>query len=455
MCGLNVIFGSNNEEFQIRAMNDAIAHRGETSKYEISKYFTLGHVRLRIQGLSEKYDQPYHAYGWTFLYVGEIVNWRQHELFTEDMRSDIELLAKAWSRYGPQCVRAFDGFWAIAAVPDIAPWEIHVVTDFLCKKPLYLYSHRGRLIISSEIKAIGAVIPLDPDPVYFSSVQKFGYCMTNRTWAKYVSKFSHGAHVVLDKSRRNGYVSHMRIDPVEPVKMSSGQLKDAIVRSIEQRVLTSDVPIAMLVSGGLDSAILYQTARHLRNDITIYHVENDEDEYLEALQPENPVKKITYGTYDLDDILWMNEGPVDLGSMIPQYLMADQIVEDVCLSGDGADELFGGYRRALEYDSQGSDIWDELVHYHLPRLDKLMMMNTVELRCPFLGREVLAGALALPYEVRQNKAWLRRMFEDDLPEKIVKAEKRPLKSNHVREDPIGWRRRLCARFLEILEERKS
>ena len=112
------------------------------------------------------------------------------------------------------------------------------------------------------------------------------------------------------------------------------------------------------------------------------------------------------------------------------------------LTGDGADEVFGGYRRAAEYDSQMSDVFCELPFYHLPKLDRTMMRSTVELRAPFLSPAVIVHGLATPYEMRNGeKKMLKETFKDIIPPKILNRKKEPLKTDAIRKDPMEQRKK--------------
>jgi hypothetical protein len=119
------------------------------------------------------------------------------------------------------------------------------------------------------------------------------------------------------------------------------------------------------------------------------------------------------GEERIKDIYQMwNESPIDLGSVIPQFHLFEAVKKfsgyRFVLSGDGADELFGGYKRIHEFDSQKSDIFDELSYYHLPRLDKMSMAHTLELRSPFLNLDIVRFALHLPLQWRKDKQILKR-----------------------------------------------
>jgi len=143
----------------------------------------------------------------------------------------------------------------------------------------------------------------------------------------------------------------------------------------------------------------------------------------------------------------INDSMIDLGSVIPQYYLFKDIKDKIVLTGDGADELFGGYRRISEYDSQKSDTFQELPFYHLVRIDRMSMNFTIECRNPFLGHDVIRAALQLPYSERTHKKILKDQFKGFIPDEIIERKKNPLKIQSIRENETQYRRGLIEDYL--------
>jgi asparagine synthase (glutamine-hydrolysing) len=229
-------------------------------------------------------------------------------------------------------------------------------------------------------------------------------------------------------------------------------MRTLIDLAIKDRLI-GDLPVAVLCSGGLDSTIVALVAAQSGVPITVLHClvdELDTEHFRSIKWPSNvTTKEIVLDMSMKSEALRATEEPVDLGSVVPQYALGKAIAEagfNVVLTGDGADEVFGGYTRARTYDSQYSDIFCELVNYHLPRLDKTMMANTVELRSPFLAHYVIEQALLIPYHQRTRKQALKELYADIVPEHILNREKVPLKTEAVKNGGFEYRKDLVDQF---------
>lgn len=451
MCGIAIAIGIDQREVA-RAMCSKMGHRGlrtgETHSY--NNFIHICHTRLPIQGTSEEFDHPYITSSADGFLVGEIFNFKKLD---PEAKTDLSVMVDFYNCHGPKAFEMFDGFWS-AVIVDKQYGFLNIFLDDLGKKPLYMRTVGDCHYIASEIKALilpGILPPLTFDEVYFGAVYKFGYCIENRTPFKEIAKIPANTRfrVSINPPLKYDY-SRMH----SSYKRSPLFLRESLEEAVLNR-LVSDVPISLLVSGGLDSSIIYKLVEKQTHDFTLFHVDNEEEEFLNFLNipSDVKVKKLELPPQtEIPEILFWNETPVDLGSVLPQYALAKAIKKEglhVALSGDGADELFGGYRRAVEYDTQESDIYHELVFYHLPRLDKLMMSQTIELRSPFLSRKVLQCALGVPWEKRSTKEFLKETFSDIIPQEILVRRKVPLKIKGLQGDPMKWRKMLISEFRGI------
>jgi asparagine synthase (glutamine-hydrolysing) len=450
MCGINVLFEDSPEKLE--AMNTAIKYRGLRSRIHRppdSRQW-WGHVRLPIQDLSPLSDQPMIYRNVVGMFVGEIFNYRE---LSPDARTDLPVLMDLFL---DDRMDEADGFWSAAfRIDDLTI----VTTDPLGKKPMY-YRKTGPRGISSEMGSLLTLGPVTPDELYYSTVAKWGYCSHGRTPFLEITKLPPGKVIVFDD---DGLIISLR-DVNISLEPQRGDLYSLMEQSVRNRTV-SDVPIAVLLSGGLDSTIVFELLKKTEVPFTAYHIENDEAHFLEYLDfPSHVTLKKLNPAMDeaswkegfmvgLDDILSANGCPVDLGSMVPQYRMAQALNQDgvhVVLTGDGADELFGGYGRASIYDSQYSDVFHELTYYHLPRLDKLMMRWTVELRSPFLALPVIRHALSLPWHWRTTKQELKSVFRNIIPHEILSRRKEPLKIKTIRTDEMSWRLNLIKKHRRMM-----
>ena len=417
-----------------------LKHRGIESSFDRSGGFYLGHHRLPIQTVQgDEYKQPVHLDdGGFLLYNGEIFN------YPGEFDSDVEYLKDLFNSLQIRSIlmeaNKWDGFWAIVHVTPEG--DMNCFTDPLGKKQLY-YNCKGE--ISSEIRPLVNGNPFDE--FYKSSVFKWGYNTDDRTpWEgvrrimpNRLYKFSDGDLKSVDHFNYFDW----------GLNFPKTGLKELLYNAVESRLISKIYRVGALVSGGLDSAIIARVLKDLEAPVSYYSVENNESEYVDLLAQYLDIspKYLGYEIQDeIEEIFKWNETPVDLGSVIPQHKLMGIVPEKIVLTGDGADELFGGYRRINTYDSQKSDVFEELPFYHFPRLDRASMRYTIELRSPFLSHDIVKYALALPYSERMNKKHLKDVFRNSLPDEILDRKKLPLKNNSLVKDPAEYRKQIFDMF---------
>jgi asparagine synthase (glutamine-hydrolysing) len=444
MCG--IIISPNQSKL------DSIKHRGiQFSSIQKDGWF-YGHHRLPIQTLEDDdWNQPIDlGYGRILLFNGEIFNYDSTKY-----DNDVEYLKDLFSKpkLNPKEeiyeINKWDGFWSIVIVDGD---KIIAFTDPLGKKQLYynLFTQE----ISSEIKELSKSNIIDP--VFISTVNKWGYNTDDRTLYEDVRRIM--PNMIYTFNKKYIYHNHNTIN--EYFKWDQNIPKDSIFNllreSVQRRLLTKKYKVSTLFSGGLDSTIILWLLKNLGADVNIYSINNEEDgEYVKYLEnwwnlkinyldvkPEELSIEEKMKIYDINDSM------IDLGSVIPQYYLFKDIKDKIVLTGDGADELFGGYRRINEYDSQKSDIFQELPFYHMIRIDRMSMNFTIECRNPFLGHDVVRAALQLPYSERTNKKILKDEFKGLIPDEIINRKKNPLKISAIRENETKYRRELIEEYLK-------
>mgnify|MGYP003629780962 FL=1 len=466
MCGIILTYD--------RSRINSISHRGlefecfqgngDFSRFDPRK-LNIAHHRLPIQTKDgDRWSQPFrYMPGRYFLFNGEIFNYDllKFESDTEYLRDffgrlktvNLETLSQNWVK---KEMSSWDGFWSIVHYDDNTG-DIIALTDPLGKKQLYT-NFLGE--VCSEIAPLTIGPSLDSS--YIASIHKWGYNHDDKTPFPEVKRLLPNniySWNTLNPKIVTTFKGYYDISPIETKRDSIKTIRRLLRESVERRLI-SNYPISFLLSGGLDSTILASILIELKADVTWYTIENGEDEYVKMCEDRwgikvNRLKYSIDGNDDLPEIYckW-NETPVDLGSVVPQYYLFKAIAETghrVVLSGDGADELFGGYKRINEFDSQGSDVFHELTYYHLPRLDRMSMAHTLELRSPFLGHEVVRFALGLPFELRKNKEILKRAYRGDIPDEIIDRKKEALKNDKIKKDPLKYRKKVLDLYQKSVE----
>ena len=379
MCGIAGCYQQPNGQKLADVMTDRIAHRGPDASGVWSHgddrvSVQLGHRRLSIIDLSAAADQPLSKHGLTLVYNGELYNYK--ELRAELARrgasfvttSDTEVVLEAWRLWGAGALRRFRGMFAFA-LADEATGELVLARDPLGIKPLYYLPRGDGLLFASELKAlvaaVGPELRIEPGALVASML----YYWVPEQWCAIegVRKLPAGSWARIRPDGRLHLEHYWRI--AEVAEQAAGDPAPDLGRVIEDSVaahLVADVPVSSFLSGGLDSSIITVLAHRAAQEIDAYTITfRPEDQRLEAM-PDDAVyaRKVAqrFGVTlheieispDIVDLLprivdALDE-PIGDPAAINTLLMCQAARErgvKVILSGMGADELFGGYRKHL------------------------------------------------------------------------------------------------------------
>ena len=373
MCGIAGLVRRGDELAQatdVHRMCQAIVHRGPDDEGAyVEGPVGLGMRRLSIIDLAGGH-QPIHNEDrsvWV-VFNGEIYNFlelrqelerRGHTFYTH---SDTEAIVHLYEEMGVECVKKLRGMFAIALF-DRRRQKLLLARDRLGKKPLYYAVRDGRLWFGSEIKALLAVAPelAEVDPEGLLQYFYFGYIPDPLSAFRPIRKLPAG-HVL---EYAGGEVKVAQYWDVPEYGAAAVATEEDVLQELERRLaeavrirLISDVPLGALLSGGVDSSIVVALmARASRKPVKTFSIGFQAERFNEADYARMVAER--FGTEhhelmldpNLEDTLQyltaMMEEPFGDSSMVPTYhvsRLARQHVT-VALSGDGGDELFGGYDR--------------------------------------------------------------------------------------------------------------
>jgi asparagine synthase (glutamine-hydrolysing) len=384
MCGLAGLidisgnYNAAGAEAVVRGMCDLQAYRGPDDSGVVSVgAVCLGSRRLSIMDLSSAGHMPMSdATGrWWIAYNGEVYNFAAvreelqqlgHEF---QSHSDTEVMLHAYMHWGSASLQRFVGMFAFA-ICDSQANEVVLVRDRYGKKPLY-YSRVGdRILFSSEMKALmvgRSGLHLDQQAMGEWLLYRNVDALKCRTLVEGIAAVLPGEIVTLSAAgiRKEQYYSPLsQVLKTEYRRLAAAETKnviDEIDESLMDAVrlrLISDVPVGTLLSGGLDSSLVTAMAARHSTELTAFHVsidghpDLDERRYAEQLATSLGVPFISYTLTGanfrraLPYVAFLEDLPLTHANSAAYYLISKVARDDgviVLQSGEGADELFGGY----------------------------------------------------------------------------------------------------------------
>jgi len=428
MCGI-VITINDNPEIITKKLLKKISHRGE-DKCDIKNFenISFGFARLAINDLSTNGNQPFEFKNYIGVFNAQIYNHKElkkeHNL-NIDSNCDTRVILPLYDKYKENILSLLDGFYS-GAIYDKETKEIIFIRDYIGKKPLFFAYNEATRYITSELKSLPEVDNFEIIP-------------------KGISKISNNKLITI-KPHNNKYLN----------KPSKYELKDIITNAVFKRVDDiSNTKFGIFISGGLDSSIIATLVASLKLKNVHYYCILDphhpDYEYIKIIKKslglsDSSFSQIPLPTQEeflniLQTVIYYTESynPSIVSNGIGAYILSKEAKKDglkVVLTGDGADEMFMGYYDKVTLPSNKpwqeihKALIDNLHTTEIRRIDLSCMANTIEIRAPFLDKNIYDTVSSFSYEDlfgvgtnNLNKNILREAFKDDLPYKIYNRKK--------------------------------
>ena len=389
MCGISGYFSFKEAcDFEV-ALSESVSkirHRGpDCQGVLIFKKAGLGHARLSIIDLSERGNQPMETEnkGRAITYNGEVYNYQNLRRLLQDKglkfssQSDTEVILKGYEVFGASLFEQLDGMFAIA-IYDAKKHELILVRDRFGMKPLYYFKDNKNVYFASEMGAL-LDFPIDRilDKDALSLYLKYNYIPGNASMIKGVRQVKPGTFLVINEngiSEKTYY--ELKAKPIEiPYKQAVENIAVLLGESVKNRLI-ADVPVASFLSGGLDSSAISMLASSNHHNIQTYsagfsdYPYFDETKYGIQLAEEINTRHHIFDLSEdkissaVENVLNSFSEPFADTSAIAYYLLSKHTADHVkvVLSGDGADEVFGGYRKhKAEWMFQNNKLITKLV----------------------------------------------------------------------------------------------
>ncbi len=369
MCGVFGIIGDYSPHKAREALK-RLAHRGRDhcGIVEGEGYF-LSHQRLSITDAHTRSHQPMCRGRVLISFNGEIYN---HTALRETLHlthwetdSDTEVILAAYERWGIACVNHLEGMFAFALIDGD---KLYLVRDRFGKKPLFYHQNTDTLVFASEIKAIKpflSSVRMNDEALH--SYLSFLAPTPPHTFYQGIEKLESGEWLCYEHNKVTKHRYYNVLERSFPMISDRDEalerIEEELYRSVGAR-LDTNVPVAALLSGGLDSAMICAIAARQGKKLPVFTLGYDEygaydervnaaitAEYLGLEHTEVIISQNDFHEH-LDELLIHMDEPLNDPAALPLSLLMKKIGSQgykVVLSGEGSDELFLGYRQYFEY----------------------------------------------------------------------------------------------------------
>ncbi len=377
MCGIcgQYNFGKGNpvDPVKIRKMADSIKHRGPDDEgYHIDGSLGLGFRRLSIIDLAGGHQPMSDAEESVWIvFNGEIYNYPElkEELQGRGCvfrtKSDTEVIIHGYKEWGLDVFNHLNGMFGLA-IWDVKRKRLILARDAFGIKLVYYKLKDGSLLFGSEVRAIRAAEKekVEVDPISLNLFLRYRFTPSPYTIYQGIRKLASGTMLVAEPgSTRVERWYKFKPEPFDPMPSDEEAREEllAIYRRAVKRHLLSDVPVGLLLSGGLDSGLLLGLMNERGKEwptFTIgYGTSFKDDELVDAAETAS-IFDAKHTSIEIDRKIFEEslprivsclEEPIAASSIVPMYFVSQRARQDVkvALNGQGPDELFGGYKRHI------------------------------------------------------------------------------------------------------------
>lgn len=331
---------------------------------------TLGHARLSIIDTSTAASQPFTdpTGRYTMVFNGEIFNYQHLSEKLTDFHpvstSDTEVLLHLYIQHGPKMLEWLNGFFAFALF-DRHLNTVTLARDRMGIKPLLIHRDDHAITFGSEMKALVALgVPKQMDIVSLAQYAQFNYTPFPHTIFNDVLEMEPGTWGEVNVGAQT-WVTHRFYEipktvrqPVPNYAQACGQLRDLLTASVQRRLI-ADVPLGAFLSGGVDSSVIVSIASKLQSNLSTFSIgykedpHFDESAFAEEVANHCGTQHTSFMLGDdelfgeLEAVLNYIDRPFADSSALAVHILSRHTRKHVtvALSGDGADELFGGYNK--------------------------------------------------------------------------------------------------------------
>ena len=441
MCGELRFDGQAPDMGAISRMSDQLARRGPDSAGSYCHGpLAFGHRRLSIIDLSEQANQPMvdRALQLALVFNGTIYNYRElrtellalgYQFFSE---GDSEVILKSYHAWGQQCVTRFKGMFAFG-LWDQRSNQLFLARDRFGIKPLYLTQDKQRLRFASSLPALlaGGGVDTTLDAVALHHHFTLHTVVpAPRTLLAGVRKLPPASTLLVNPDGSQVQQVYWTLDATRPAQeLSEAQwldaTREALGKSVDRRLLAADVPVGVLLSGGLDSSLLVGLLADHVPDLRTFSIgfedmgqgteKADEFEFSDQVAAHFKTRHRQYSIPNSEVLTRLPEAiaqmtePMASYDVIAFYLLSEKVSQDVkvVMSGQGADEVFGGYFWYPEMDAaQGTPLERFSQHYFDRDHAEYLQMITPAFQVGDVTSALVAAELTKPdADVFLDEVW--------------------------------------------------